>query len=367
MPGRRTGHHERVRFQVTRALDAIELRLSTDPILTGAVIDLTEAVRTPGPDGRPANLLRVGLVIDALSRQLVDESVALYAVASRSLLSDTDLTSNERMVLRRWSDDGLIELLPQGSDPLARACEVGHLLGQPVITVRAVPGFTGARLTPVPASGGLTFVPGGDPATSGVVGALSRLWRCAASGCPSFPAVPSQPPPTLAPNGVPICPRHLERLSDIGARPAAVGMTLRVEGLARYRFAVTAASPMVAGRAPDGPNAVVFGPYLNERIAPRISRSHLRLELREGTVVATDISTNGSVLRTRGDGRAKPRLEKMVRDRPYPVADWDAVELAEGVEIGRANRQTGAAPNPAQPSSVMRDAPTIAMRLPPMR
>lgn len=357
-----------MRFQVTRALDAVEARLRTDPALVGAVTDLTEAVRTPGPDGRPANLLRLGMIIDALSQHLADETVALFAVADRALLSDTDLTSNERMALRRWSDDGLVEIVPQGGEALGRVCEVATILGHPVITVRALPGFPGARLTPVPAPGGLSLAPSGQITQAQRGGALARLWRCPVPGCPSFPSGVAQPPPRFTHQGVPTCPRHQERLVDAGPRPVSVTIAMRVNGLTRHRFVATAGVPLIVGRAPDAPNAITLGPYLEERIGTRISRGHLRLEVApDGSVFMTDISTNGSLLLARSDGRQRPRTEAMARDRGYQIGEWDAVELAEGVEIGRADRQAAGGANRPQPASVMRDAPTMSIRMPPMR
>jgi hypothetical protein len=44
----------------------------------------------------------------------------VYAVTPRSLLSDGDLTSNERMVVRRWADDGKVEVVPQLDDRVSR-------------------------------------------------------------------------------------------------------------------------------------------------------------------------------------------------------------------------------------------------------
>ena len=93
-----------MRFGVSHVLDAIERRITTDPTAAGGVVDLTEIVRLADLDGgRPAHLLRLGLVIDALARHMSDGGVAVYPVAQRALLSDTDLTANERMVIRRWS------------------------------------------------------------------------------------------------------------------------------------------------------------------------------------------------------------------------------------------------------------------------
>jgi len=69
-------------------------------------------------------MLRLGMVVDALAQHLAEGAVLLYPVASRSLLSDQDLTSKERMVLGRWADDGLIErwnALPEWPQMLLRA------------------------------------------------------------------------------------------------------------------------------------------------------------------------------------------------------------------------------------------------------
>ena len=100
-----------MRFEVSKGLDAIERRLPIDPAVAAGIVDLTEITRLGDLDGgRPANLLRLGLVVDALGQRLGDSSAATYVVADRALMSDTELTSNERMVIRRWSDDGLIEV-----------------------------------------------------------------------------------------------------------------------------------------------------------------------------------------------------------------------------------------------------------------
>jgi hypothetical protein len=121
-----------VRFEVSKVLDAIEARLTTDPALARAVVDLSEIVRYADLDGgRPASMLRLGLVIDALGRHVAEESVPVYAVVPRSLLSDADLTSNERMVVRRWADDGVVEVVPELGD---RVLEVAELIGLPVLT-----------------------------------------------------------------------------------------------------------------------------------------------------------------------------------------------------------------------------------------
>ena len=63
-----------MRFEVSKVLDAIEARLTTDPALARAVVDLSEVVRYADLDGgRPASMLRLGLVIDALGRHVAEE------------------------------------------------------------------------------------------------------------------------------------------------------------------------------------------------------------------------------------------------------------------------------------------------------
>jgi hypothetical protein len=120
-------------------MDAIEQRLTTDVTGAQAVVDLGAIVRNVELDrGRPVNLVRIGMVVDALSRYLVDGGAMLYGVAERSLLSEPALTSKERMVLGRWTDDGVIEVTPAIGD---RVLEIADLTGLPVITTQPDPGL----------------------------------------------------------------------------------------------------------------------------------------------------------------------------------------------------------------------------------
>src|SRR5690606_6366780 len=168
-----------VRFQVTQVMDAIEQRLTTDHTGAQAVVDLGEVVRLVDLDGgRPVNLVRVGMVVDALSRYLVDGGAMLYGVAERSLLSEGAFTSKERMVLSRWADDGLIEIVAQAGD---RAAEVADLTGLPLIAVGPVParwpdGGAGRvlRLTPRSGAAVLTPLPEPDSPAAGGTRAVGR-------------------------------------------------------------------------------------------------------------------------------------------------------------------------------------------------
>ena len=114
-----------MRFEVTQVLDAIERHLTTDSALAQAVVDLGQVAWYSALDGgRPVSLLRVGLLVDALARHLGEDAVMIYAVASRDLLTDADLTSKERMVLGRWSGDGVIEVVPVIADRVPEVADI---------------------------------------------------------------------------------------------------------------------------------------------------------------------------------------------------------------------------------------------------
>ncbi|MEU9742446.1 FHA domain-containing protein [Micromonospora chersina] len=380
-----------MRFEISKVLDAIEGRVCTDPSLARAVVDLAEVIRWQDLDGgRPASLLRLGMVIDALSRQLEEDSVPVYAIVHRALLSDADLTSNERMVVRRWADDGLVEVLDQPGD---RMLEVADLLGLPVLSRVRFDGLggrwpwlgqAGRVLAPVPGAGGPVFIAhvgGGQTPASGSrspAGAklLARQWRCPEPGCALFGggggggafadlarvdrAPAGQPPPTLR-NGVPSCPRHGARLGDAGPRPRTAVLAVRIGGLVRRRFVLTETQPVLVGRAPDATGGVVLGQWLNDEARRWISRNHVRFELRVGEVIVTDTSTNGSGVRPSGS-MAEPDRIPLAPQQSRVLSEGDLVELYPGVQIGRADEVTSDAK--FSPTSVMAEAPTMAMRLP---
>jgi hypothetical protein len=364
-----------VRFEVSRVLDAIERRLSTDPALARAVVDLAEVIRYVDLDGgRPATMLRLGMVVDALGRQFGEENVPVYVVADRALLSEPDLSSNERMVLRRWADDGLVEVLPQ---PGERLLEVAEMIGLPVLS-RAR--FEAQRerypwladeparlLAPVPGAGGASLlariapVAGRAPTGPSSTGAalLGRVWRCPDRECGSFGPLRlgrpgGQPPPRLR-SGVPVCPRHDARLADAGPRPPAEVLAVRVDGMIRRRFVVAADRAVVVGRAPVEDGGVMVGQWLTDEARRWISRSHVRLELYGTSLLARDLSTNGTAVRP---GGSMADADRLVLTRA--LAEGDVLELYPGVHIGRAGGWSSAAT--ANPSSVMAEAPTMTLR-----
>ncbi|MGY0230226.1 FHA domain-containing protein [Longispora urticae] len=332
-----------MRFEISKVLDAIERRLSTDPALVGALVDVGEVLRAVDLDGgRPTYLPRLGAVVDALAVKLDDAAVPVYAIADKALLSSLELTSNEKMVLRRWADDGLIEVI--AADPAGRLVELASITGLPVLTRHPLP--VAMTMAPVPGLGGVALIdrPGTPGPSQAAV--LSRRWRC-----------PDGEPvgiPTLT-TGRPTCPRHGVPLGDEGPRAVSQAVTVWVGGTARTRFAVDALRPVVVGRSPA--QGVMLGPWLDDESLQWISRAHVELTLAGTSLTVTDKSTNGTVV-VRANG---PRVE-LGRDQSELVGEADTVELYQGVELTYAGRRPSRAVSAA--GGIMAEAPTIALRLP---
>lgn len=344
-----------MRFEVSQVLDAIERRLSTDPALAAAVLDVAEMMYCSDLDsgqGRPANLLRLGLVIDALARQVGEEAVMAYCVVDKSLLSNQDLTSNERMVMRRWADDGFVEVVP-GAGP--RVVEVSELAGLPVIS-RALP----ATWAPLPGGGGAVLNPRNSiphgPSQPGQR-LMTRWWRCPDPECGAFGPLrvgSGQPVPRLR-GAQPMCPRHDAPLGDAGPRPPQQVLAARVDGIIRTRFVVTAAGPLLVGRAPE--NGVVLGHWLGEDGRAKMSRTHVSFSLGPQGVTVTDMSMNGTTIRLGGASDGELTLTKGAQRVLGPS---DVVELYPGVEIGRLGALSST--RPLDVGSVVSDAPTMIFR-----
>ncbi|WP_412541247.1 FHA domain-containing protein [Longispora sp. K20-0274] len=333
-----------MRFEISKVLDAIERRLSTDPALVGALVDVGEVLRAVDLDGgRPTYLPRLGAVVDALAVKQDDAAVPVYAIAEKALLSSLELTSNEKMVLRRWADDGQIEVV--AADPARRLVELAGITGLPVLTRHPLP--VAMTMAPVPGLGGVALIDRPGTAGPSQAGVLSRRWRC-----------PDGEPvgvPTLLTTGQPTCPRHGLGLVDEGPRPVSQAVTVWVGGTARTRFAVDALRPVVVGRSPA--QGVMLGPWLDDDALQWISRAHVELTLAGNLLTVTDKSTNGTVV-VRANG---PRVE-LSRDQSELVGEADTVELHQGVELTHAGRRPSRAVSAG--GGIMAEAPTIALRLP---
>lgn len=407
-----------MRFEVSRVMDTLEQRLTTDITLAQAVVDLADVARFQELDGgRPVNLLRVGMVLDALAQYLLDGAAMLFPVAGRELISDQALTSKERMVLGRWLDSGRIEAVPMVGD---RVIEVADFTGMPVIARRnyrqyaerfpwltaspervlrldrrpgkavLIPGaepdappagasrsvgrYTAER-TATPDQGERVFQPRARQAQTRIstraiepaaapssLGAtlLARSWRCAEDMCPSFgpDRELGEPVPRLL-KGVPSCPRHERPLTDAGSRPAEYPVAVVIEDAVRLRFPVTSVAPVHVGRDAD----VSLKLWLHEGASSWIADRHLRLDIIDGGLVVTGAGENGTVVWHRagpGDAGESVRLYEGQR---YALGRHDTIELYTGVELVPGNRRVVGGPVSARDVlSVLADAPTVALR-----
>jgi hypothetical protein len=230
-------------------MDAIEQRLTTDITGAQAVVDLGQVVRHVALDrGRPVNLVRIGMVVDAFSRYLVDGGAMLYGVVERSLLSEPELTSKERMVLSRWADTGVIEVTKVVDD---RVAEVAGMTGLPLIALRPMPDLVArhrwladgggrvlrlvhrdgvAMLRPMddPAAKPAGAEPSGGPASSAAVTVAIGRAKVVEREVPAPAHPPAEPqaeapaePQAEAPAEAPVAARDPETGAETGAASKA--------------------------------------------------------------------------------------------------------------------------------------------------
>jgi hypothetical protein len=107
----------------------------------------------------------------------------------------------------------------------------------------------------------------------------------------------------------------------------------------------------------------MLGDFVTGDAAAMISRNHAVVELREETVLVTDVSTNGTLVRTRNGPYTTTGEIPLTNGSPYALQPWDTVVLQDGVELCRADRGLPSR-SPGGHGSVMGDAPTIAFRPP---
>ena len=103
----------------------------------------------------------------------------------------------------------------------------------------------------------------------------------------------------------------------------------------------------------------MLGQWLTDDARKWISRGHVLLALNGGELTAQDVSTNGTGIRPGGSLDDDDRIT-LNRDETRTLAANDMVELYAGVNVGRA--KLWATGGVTQPSSVMAEAPTMAIR-----
>jgi pSer/pThr/pTyr-binding forkhead associated (FHA) protein len=139
-------------------------------------------------------------------------------------------------------------------------------------------------------------------------------------------------------------------------------LALMVDGTVRERFVVRVGRPVTVGRSPDDPAGLMIGSHLSGDAAAMISRNHVRIDLHNDVLMVTDLSTNGTVIRSRSGPFSPSEEVHLSGGAPFPLKPWDTIELHEGVVVSRADRHLTR--SAGGPGSVMGDAPTISMRPP---
>jgi hypothetical protein len=201
-----------------------------------------------------------------------------------------------------------------------------------------------------------------EPSSIGI-SLMAREWRCPEPDCPAFGKYRriGQPVPRLR-AGVPACPRHGQAVNDVGTRTVAYPVAIVVDDLARQRFLVTIGRPTIVGRKPSDPDDISVGAWLHEASAAWIADEHLRLEVRDGHLVVTDTSENGTLIWKRADPN-DPGETTRLYGQSYTMGDWDSIELYTGVELIHGEHRLTTIVGD-EPLSVLVDAPTVALLLP---
>jgi hypothetical protein len=118
------------------------------------------------------------------------------------------------------------------------------------------------------------------------------------------------------------------------------------------------------GREPGDPDdvsvGVSVGQWLHEAAAAWIAKEHLRLEVRDESLVVVDTSENGTLLWKRPSPDAEAETERLYR-KSYKLDGWDSVELYTGVELVPGDHRLATIVG-SDPASVLLDAPTVATR-----
>ncbi|WP_239381142.1 MULTISPECIES: FHA domain-containing protein [unclassified Frankia] len=353
----------------------MENNLATSANHADYVVDLSNIVREQsigGPGLR--SLRRLELVVQALVKRTGDPDVRLYLIADASLLGGhrkfTDPVDVDR--LRRWVDEGLVEEVPDADE---RILEIAGMTRIPVITSDRydahrtehywIQGNTSQFLRPVPAPGGTVRLVPTDmgvrpPAEisrreelaalkkqgllsldrTPLINVLTRAWRCPEPRCSLYDIHSGGRvlPPRMR-RGVPTCQQHEVPLLDDGPRPGAAQLKAVINGTCEARYTLDEDSETTVGRHPDSETAgIPLYSLLDSEAAGRVSREHVVVSIRKGTVLVRDISSYGTRMRN-VDRQGLPgdweRLLPQVDRRFHP---GDEVELAPGVILTRSGR-----------------------------
>ncbi|MER6366414.1 FHA domain-containing protein [Kitasatospora sp. NPDC001527] len=355
---------------------ALDRNLATSADRADYLVELSNVVRRTDLGGpAPRSLHRLGLVVDALVRLTGDRDVAVYCVADRSLLGGRREFAEEAdaRTLARWVAEGLVEEVPDADE---RVLEIAGMTGIQVVTAdhyddhriehQWIQGNTWQFLRPEAAGrGAVRLVPldmgyrtGAEiskkmelsalkkqglltAAAKPLVEVVGRAWRCPEARCTLYSV--HRGGRVMLPRmrrGVPTCELHGVPLLDDGARPGAAQVKVVLDGECVARYTLDEGSRTAVGRAPgaarDG--IALLGLLAAERAA-RVSRRHLTVSVRGGSVTVRDTSTYGSRMRVAGRRGHLGPWEPLAPGTDRAFRPGDEVELTPGLVLTRSGRR----------------------------
>lgn len=342
------------------------------------LVDLSNIVRDPALGGAaPRSLRRLELVAEALVALTGDRSVSLYLVADRSLLAGRREFGDPQEVgrLRGWVAEGLVE---EVGDADERILEIAGMTGTRVVTGDHYDPYRGEhpwlqgntwqflrpvlRHGPLPGPGRVTLVPldmGHRSATEisrklelsalkkqGLLDSgrtplgevVRQSWKCPERRCSLYDTRSGGR--ILLPRmrrGVPTCELHGAPLLADGPRTGAAQLKAVIDGVCAARYTLDEGSTTFVGRSP-GADGIALHALLPPERAGLVSRQHVTVSVRQGTVRVQDVSSYGTRLR-RADRRGRLGLwAPLVPRAEQGFRPGDEVELAAGVVLVRSGR-----------------------------
>lgn len=338
------------------------------------LVELSNVVRQTsiGPRG-PRSLRRLGLVLRALAELTGDPDVSVYLVADTSLLGGHREFGDPAEVrrLRRWVADGLVEEVDDADErilDLARMTGTRVVTGDQYVDHRVehpwIQGNTWQFLRPEPRSDGSVVLVPMDmgvrteaeisyrmelaalkkqgllgPARTPLTEVIMRNWRCPEPRCTLYDV--HRGDRVLLPRmrrGVPTCELHGTPLTDEGPRSAAAQLKVVIDRACVARYTLDEGSEAHIGRLP-GPEGIALHSLLSPEVAAQVSRRHVAVSARGGTVLVRDVSTYGTRMRRAGRKGVPGPWETLPPGTDRSFRPGDEVELAPGVVLTRSGRR----------------------------
>lgn len=171
---------------------------------------------------------------------------------------------------------------------------------------------------------------------------LGRFWRCRNLSCPRSAEEPLGDPPRLHFGRI-LCPACREPVSDAGARPPGRGFKVLADGSEQARFSLLDRQILTLGRGDVTGVLDLSGVAVT---AGKLSREHVRLEIRGGQPVATDLGSRNGTSVERWNTRTKvwEFLQPLEQGVTVTLLPRDRLVLAGSVIIEQSARSYVVAP-----------------------